>query len=115
MLHIKATTLFLQQAVVPALESMSCVWICAVSRQPYLKLFSSLTLGGSKTADEYINSMAKSASADELKNMRGQATEQMKMTVFYRYWVRIFLKKFVYSNVLVSERSIVEGNWSRNC
>jgi len=41
---------------------------------------------GNKTADEYINSMAKSASADELKNMRGQATEQMKMTVFYRYW-----------------------------
>ncbi|KAI6177483.1 4'-phosphopantetheinyl transferase [Aphelenchoides bicaudatus] len=41
---------------------------------------------GNKTADEYINSMAKSASVDELKNMRGQATEQMKMTVFYRYW-----------------------------
>jgi len=41
---------------------------------------------GSKTADEYINSMAKSASAEELRNMRGQATEQMKMTVFYRYW-----------------------------
>ncbi|KAI6188723.1 4'-phosphopantetheinyl transferase [Aphelenchoides besseyi] len=41
---------------------------------------------GNKTADEYINSMAKSASADELKNMRGQATEQMKMTIFYRYW-----------------------------
>lgn len=31
--------------------------------------------------------MAKSASADELRNMRSQATEQMKMTVFYRYWV----------------------------
>ncbi|KAI6239130.1 4'-phosphopantetheinyl transferase [Aphelenchoides fujianensis] len=41
---------------------------------------------GSKTADEYINSMAKSASADELKNMRTQPTDQMKMTVFYRYW-----------------------------
>ncbi|KAI1732147.1 4'-phosphopantetheinyl transferase superfamily domain-containing protein [Ditylenchus destructor] len=41
---------------------------------------------GNKTADEYINSMAKSASAEELRNMRGQATEQMKMTVFYRYW-----------------------------
>lgn len=41
---------------------------------------------GNKTADEYINSMAKSASIDELRNMRGQATEQMKMTVFYRYW-----------------------------
>lgn len=41
---------------------------------------------GNKTADEYINSMAKSASVDELRNMRGQATEQMKMTVFYRYW-----------------------------
>lgn len=41
---------------------------------------------GNKTADQYINSMAKSASADELRNMRGQATENMKMTVFYRYW-----------------------------
>lgn len=41
---------------------------------------------GNKTADEYITSMAKSASPDELRNMRGQATEQMKMTVFYRYW-----------------------------
>uniref|UniRef100_A0A915D9N5 L-aminoadipate-semialdehyde dehydrogenase-phosphopantetheinyl transferase n=2 Tax=Ditylenchus dipsaci TaxID=166011 RepID=A0A915D9N5_9BILA len=41
---------------------------------------------GNKTADEYITSMAKSASAEELRNMRGQATEQMKMTVFYRYW-----------------------------
>jgi phosphopantetheine--protein transferase-like protein len=41
---------------------------------------------GNKTADEYINSMAKSASPLELRTMRGQATEQMKMTVFYRYW-----------------------------
>ncbi|CAD5222328.1 unnamed protein product [Bursaphelenchus xylophilus] len=41
---------------------------------------------GNKTADQYINSMAKSASADELKNMRTQATDQMKMTMFYRYW-----------------------------
>ncbi|CAK5073750.1 unnamed protein product [Meloidogyne enterolobii] len=41
---------------------------------------------GDKTADEYINSMAKSASVDELKNMRCQPTEQMKMTIFYRYW-----------------------------
>uniref|UniRef100_A0A915CYA1 L-aminoadipate-semialdehyde dehydrogenase-phosphopantetheinyl transferase n=1 Tax=Ditylenchus dipsaci TaxID=166011 RepID=A0A915CYA1_9BILA len=41
---------------------------------------------GNKTADEYITSMAKSASAEELRIMRGQATEQMKMTVFYRYW-----------------------------
>ncbi|KAL3092374.1 hypothetical protein niasHS_007583 [Heterodera schachtii] len=41
---------------------------------------------GNKTADEYINSMAKSASARELRTMRGQPTEQMKMTVFYRYW-----------------------------
>uniref|UniRef100_A0A914M3X9 L-aminoadipate-semialdehyde dehydrogenase-phosphopantetheinyl transferase n=1 Tax=Meloidogyne incognita TaxID=6306 RepID=A0A914M3X9_MELIC len=41
---------------------------------------------GDKTADEYINSMAKSASANELKNMRCQPTEQMKMTIFYRYW-----------------------------
>ncbi|VDK47331.1 unnamed protein product [Anisakis simplex] len=39
-----------------------------------------------KTADEYINSMAKSASAEELRVMRSQATEQMKMTYFYRYW-----------------------------
>ena len=43
-----------------------------------------------KTADEYINSMAKSASAEELRQMRGQATEAMKMTMFYRYWVIIF-------------------------
>jgi len=41
---------------------------------------------GNKTADEYITSMAKSASAEELRTMRSQATEQMKMTVFYRYW-----------------------------
>lgn len=39
-----------------------------------------------KSADEYINSMAKSASAEELRQMRGQATEAMKMTMFYRYW-----------------------------
>ncbi|CAB3401089.1 unnamed protein product [Caenorhabditis bovis] len=39
-----------------------------------------------KTADEYINSMAKSASAEELRRMRGQPTEKMKMTMFYRYW-----------------------------
>uniref|UniRef100_A0AC34F0S1 L-aminoadipate-semialdehyde dehydrogenase-phosphopantetheinyl transferase n=1 Tax=Panagrolaimus sp. ES5 TaxID=591445 RepID=A0AC34F0S1_9BILA len=39
-----------------------------------------------KSADEYINSMARSASAEELKQMRGQATEAMKMTMFYRYW-----------------------------
>ena len=43
-----------------------------------------------KTADEYINSMAKSASAEELRQMRGQATEAMKMTMFYRYLVIIF-------------------------
>lgn len=41
---------------------------------------------GNKTADDYITSMAKSASADELRNMRSQATDQMKMTIFYRYW-----------------------------
>lgn len=41
---------------------------------------------GNKTADEYITSMAKSASADELRNMRGQPTDQMKMSIFYRYW-----------------------------
>ncbi|PAV84353.1 hypothetical protein WR25_20809 isoform C [Diploscapter pachys] len=39
-----------------------------------------------KTADEYINSMAKNASAEELRMMRGQPTEAMKMTMFYRYW-----------------------------
>ncbi len=50
-------------------------------------IYNLFLLGGNKTADQYINSMAKSASPDELKNMRGQATEQMKMTVFYRYWV----------------------------
>ncbi|KHJ85253.1 4'-phosphopantetheinyl transferase family protein, partial [Oesophagostomum dentatum] len=33
-----------------------------------------------------INSMAKSASPDELRTMRGQPTEAMKMTMFYRYW-----------------------------
>lgn len=39
-----------------------------------------------RSADDYINSMAKSASAEELRMMRSQATEQMKMTYFYRYW-----------------------------
>uniref|UniRef100_A0A7I4Z438 L-aminoadipate-semialdehyde dehydrogenase-phosphopantetheinyl transferase n=1 Tax=Haemonchus contortus TaxID=6289 RepID=A0A7I4Z438_HAECO len=39
-----------------------------------------------KTADEYINTMAKSASPDELRMMRSQPTEAMKMTMFYRYW-----------------------------
>uniref|UniRef100_A0AC34RIV7 L-aminoadipate-semialdehyde dehydrogenase-phosphopantetheinyl transferase n=1 Tax=Panagrolaimus sp. JU765 TaxID=591449 RepID=A0AC34RIV7_9BILA len=39
-----------------------------------------------KSADEYINSMAKSASAEELRQMRGQPTEAMKMTIFYRFW-----------------------------
>ncbi|KAK5986165.1 L-aminoadipate-semialdehyde dehydrogenase-phosphopantetheinyl transferase [Trichostrongylus colubriformis] len=39
-----------------------------------------------KTADDYINSMAKSASSDELRMMRSQPTEAMKMTMFYRYW-----------------------------
>ncbi|KAE9413496.1 hypothetical protein Angca_006913, partial [Angiostrongylus cantonensis] len=39
-----------------------------------------------KTADEYINSMAKSASPEELRIMRSQPTEAMKMTMFYRYW-----------------------------
>uniref|UniRef100_A0A8R1DQG2 L-aminoadipate-semialdehyde dehydrogenase-phosphopantetheinyl transferase n=1 Tax=Caenorhabditis japonica TaxID=281687 RepID=A0A8R1DQG2_CAEJA len=39
-----------------------------------------------KTADEYINSMAKSASPEELRMMRSQPTEAMKMTMFYRYW-----------------------------
>ncbi|KAK0397761.1 hypothetical protein QR680_002257 [Steinernema hermaphroditum] len=42
-----------------------------------------------KTADEYINSMAKSASAEELRMMRSQPTDQMKMTIFYRYWEAI--------------------------
>lgn len=45
--------------------------------------------------------MAKSASVEELKNMRGQATEQMKMTTFYRYWVKllayIVIKKYLVS------------------
>lgn len=57
---------------------------------------------GNKTADEYINSMAKSASAEELQNMRGQATEQMKMTIFYRYWVIIEISKKNYDHILVS-------------
>uniref|UniRef100_A0A0N4W6S3 L-aminoadipate-semialdehyde dehydrogenase-phosphopantetheinyl transferase n=1 Tax=Haemonchus placei TaxID=6290 RepID=A0A0N4W6S3_HAEPC len=39
-----------------------------------------------KTADEYINTMAKSASPGELRMMRSQPTEAMKMTMFYRYW-----------------------------
>ncbi|CAO4382875.1 unnamed protein product [Caenorhabditis nigoni] len=39
-----------------------------------------------KSADEYINSMAKSASPEELRMMRSQPTEAMKMTMFYRYW-----------------------------
>ncbi|TMS37335.1 hypothetical protein L596_004288 [Steinernema carpocapsae] len=39
-----------------------------------------------KSADEYITSMAKSASPDELRMMRGQPTDPMKMTYFYRYW-----------------------------
>lgn len=41
---------------------------------------------GGKPADQYINTMAKSASADELKHMRTQPNDQMKMTMFYRYW-----------------------------
>ncbi|CAJ0583334.1 unnamed protein product, partial [Mesorhabditis spiculigera] len=39
-----------------------------------------------QTADEYINSMASQASPEELRMMRSQPTEAMKMTVFYRYW-----------------------------
>uniref|UniRef100_A0AC35TY07 L-aminoadipate-semialdehyde dehydrogenase-phosphopantetheinyl transferase n=1 Tax=Rhabditophanes sp. KR3021 TaxID=114890 RepID=A0AC35TY07_9BILA len=39
-----------------------------------------------KTADEYITSMAKAASVEELKVMRGQPTDAMKMTTFYRFW-----------------------------
>ncbi|TMS37381.1 hypothetical protein L596_004323 [Steinernema carpocapsae] len=39
-----------------------------------------------KSADEYITSMVKSFSSDELYMMRGQPTDQMKMTYFYRYW-----------------------------
>uniref|UniRef100_A0A0N5AT27 L-aminoadipate-semialdehyde dehydrogenase-phosphopantetheinyl transferase n=1 Tax=Syphacia muris TaxID=451379 RepID=A0A0N5AT27_9BILA len=39
-----------------------------------------------KSADEYINSMARSASPDELNMMRSQPTEAMKMAYFYRYW-----------------------------
>ncbi|VDD90568.1 unnamed protein product [Enterobius vermicularis] len=39
-----------------------------------------------KTADEYINSMARSASSEELLMMRSQPTEAMKMAYFYRYW-----------------------------
>ncbi|KJH42684.1 4'-phosphopantetheinyl transferase family protein [Dictyocaulus viviparus] len=42
--------------------------------------------GAGKTADDYINSMAKSASLNELRIMRSQPTESMKMTMFYRYW-----------------------------
>ncbi|CAI2355568.1 unnamed protein product [Caenorhabditis sp. 36 PRJEB53466] len=44
------------------------------------------TQRNNKTADEYINSMAKSASPEELRMMRSQPTEAMKMTMFYRYW-----------------------------
>lgn len=39
-----------------------------------------------KSADDYITSMAKSAGPEELKMMRTQATDQMKMIYFYRYW-----------------------------
>ncbi|CEF68608.1 L-aminoadipate-semialdehyde dehydrogenase-phosphopantetheinyl transferase [Strongyloides ratti] len=39
-----------------------------------------------KTADEYINSMSKSASPNELSLMKTQPTDAMKMTVFYRIW-----------------------------
>uniref|UniRef100_A0A0K0DTD3 L-aminoadipate-semialdehyde dehydrogenase-phosphopantetheinyl transferase n=1 Tax=Strongyloides stercoralis TaxID=6248 RepID=A0A0K0DTD3_STRER len=39
-----------------------------------------------KTADEYINSMSKSASPNELRIMKTQPTDIMKMTVFYRIW-----------------------------
>ncbi|KAK0419775.1 hypothetical protein QR680_014315 [Steinernema hermaphroditum] len=41
---------------------------------------------GNKTADEYISSMSRLFTADELDVMRSQPTEQMKMTVFYRFW-----------------------------
>ncbi|MFH4978221.1 hypothetical protein AB6A40_004930 [Gnathostoma spinigerum] len=43
-------------------------------------------LRNNKTADEYINSMERSSSPEELRQMRGQPTEQMKMAYFYRYW-----------------------------
>jgi len=39
-----------------------------------------------KTADEYITSVAKSASPEEMRMMRTQPTDQMKMIMFYRYW-----------------------------
>uniref|UniRef100_A0A0N5A1S1 L-aminoadipate-semialdehyde dehydrogenase-phosphopantetheinyl transferase n=1 Tax=Parastrongyloides trichosuri TaxID=131310 RepID=A0A0N5A1S1_PARTI len=39
-----------------------------------------------KSADEYINSMSKSASKDEFRMMKTQPTDAMKMTVFYRIW-----------------------------
>uniref|UniRef100_A0A0N5C875 L-aminoadipate-semialdehyde dehydrogenase-phosphopantetheinyl transferase n=1 Tax=Strongyloides papillosus TaxID=174720 RepID=A0A0N5C875_STREA len=39
-----------------------------------------------KTADEYINSISKSASPSELQMMRTQPTDAMKMTIFYRIW-----------------------------
>ncbi|VDO28294.1 unnamed protein product [Onchocerca flexuosa] len=39
-----------------------------------------------KSADDYITSMAKSAGPEELRMMRSQATDQMKMIYFYRYW-----------------------------
>ncbi|KAJ1371581.1 hypothetical protein KIN20_033557 [Parelaphostrongylus tenuis] len=60
-----------QLVVHPELVSILCVLIKSVLE---------------KTADEYINSMAKSASPGELRIMRSQPTEAMKMTMFYRYW-----------------------------
>uniref|UniRef100_A0A1I7YHX4 L-aminoadipate-semialdehyde dehydrogenase-phosphopantetheinyl transferase n=1 Tax=Steinernema glaseri TaxID=37863 RepID=A0A1I7YHX4_9BILA len=39
-----------------------------------------------KTADDYIRSIARSLSSDELRILRSQPTDQMKMTFFYRFW-----------------------------
>jgi len=39
-----------------------------------------------KTADEYITFMQRSYSAEELRVMRMQPTDTMKLTYFYRFW-----------------------------
>uniref|UniRef100_A0A914UHW5 L-aminoadipate-semialdehyde dehydrogenase-phosphopantetheinyl transferase n=1 Tax=Plectus sambesii TaxID=2011161 RepID=A0A914UHW5_9BILA len=39
-----------------------------------------------KTADEYITFMQRSYSKDELRVMRMQPTDTMKLTYFYRFW-----------------------------
>ena len=70
---------------------------------------------GSKSADEYIKALKKSASEEEFKTMMTQPTDEMKMTAFYRYWVgyiQFFKNKLIF---LVPKRSGSQSDGARNC